>query len=394
MLKYIEENISHLLQERDYYQFVDFICIKTNSDISMIKAYCFEGHPFYEKYINDGFKLLTRNICELGCFGISEIPFDMSLEKLRSEKIEIRLNITDDEQYAKVQELVLSNCEITDELSAILHFLGSMDLQTDKIADYRSLYFCGITKEEKNDTILGASLYYKTFCIVESVEQSKRCIEYLEQSDRLANDGAFIYAKKMVLNELATLKSIGIDILRNGKFKIKYYLRIKDDSTLYNHIIPYYMNAHSLNNMDFKGHLEYILDFESLEFNCIQITSGFNMGKYSINLYFSPSSNLKKRTYYCLRSGLVLRDIAGIFFIVDTKDKHYYDVKKLYRVNEIGKSIFDFASQHGVFTVDAVVSYLKLLLVDYTPNMYNTIFMDCLDFIRSLVELGYMKEVN
>lgn len=394
MLNFIKNHLLELLQEKGIYQFVDFICIKVDCNNSMIKAYCFEGHPFYERYVSDDFKLLTQTIHNTGCYGISEIPFDLSFEQLKSNKIEIRLNISNDKQYEKVQEIILSNCKITDEISIVLRFLGDMYLQKDRINDYRSLYFCGITKNEKNEEIQGISLYYKTFSISQGVEKGKGCIEYLKQINRIADDSAFNFVNFMISDDLATLESVGVDILKNGMYKLKYYLRIQNAATLHDRIIPYYMNVHSLDNGLFREYLDYISSLEDFEFDCIQVSSGFEMKKYSINLYFSPKSDLKTRSYYCVRTGLVLRNIGGVFFIVDTKDKHCYDVKKLYRLNEIGKIIFEFASQHGVVTIDGIVSYLKTILKDYTPDMYNTIFNDTLDFICKLTELGYMKEVN
>ena len=45
---------------------------------------------------------------------------------------------------------------------------------------------------------------------------------------------------------------------------------------------------------------------------------------------------------YFIRDNLVLRDIDGIFLIVDIEDKYYSDRKRIQRINLIGSVLFKF----------------------------------------------------
>ena len=40
---------------------------------------------------------------------------------------------------------------------------------------------------------------------------------------------------------------------------------------------------------------------------------------------------------YQVREGIILRDIAGIYFLIDINKKNFYDLQKIDTVNEIVK---------------------------------------------------------
>lgn len=110
-------------------------------------------------------------------------------------------------------------------------------------------------------------------------------------------------------------------------------------------------------------------------------------------MYFEKNQNNKK-IFYSIKEGIVLRDVGGVIFLIDIHEKYYYDYKNLFSVNDIGKVIIKFALNNKVFTIEAVVSYLKSIIKDYHPEMYSLIYSDCQKFINELLDLGYVEEIK
>lgn len=109
-------------------------------------------------------------------------------------------------------------------------------------------------------------------------------------------------------------------------------------------------------------------------------------------MYLRSQTKYQKK-YYSMREGLVLRDIGGISFLVDIHEKHYYDLKNLFSVNETGQVIIKYLMSNGVCTLDGIVSHLRSLIKNYNAELYPVIYSDCKTFVEHLQENGYLLEV-
>ena len=138
--------------------------------------------------------------------------------------------------------------------------------------------------------------------------------------------------------------------------------------------------------------LEIIDDIRDESCDLLQISSGYSNDDESINLYLDSPIKHKKK-YYSVREGLVLRNIGGVVFLIDIHEKHYYDLKNLFSVNETGKSIIEYMMQQGVCTLDGIVSYLRSVIKDYNAQLYPIIYSDCKMFVELLQRNGYLQEV-
>lgn len=131
---------------------------------------------------------------------------------------------------------------------------------------------------------------------------------------------------------------------------------------------------------------------KKLHCDLLQVSSGFSNGDESINMYLKSQTKYQK-PYFSMREGLILRDIGGISFLIDTHEKQYYDLKELFSVNETGRVIIKYLMENEVCTLDGIVSQLRSLIKNYNAELYPVIYSDCKIFIELLQSYGYLMEV-
>ena len=95
---------------------------------------------------------------------------------------------------------------------------------------------------------------------------------------------------------------------------------------------------------------------------------------------------------YKLREGLVRRDIAGLYFIIDVHDKHFYRNKQVICVNEIAYAIIGNMQSSETFSVESLRNGLLPLLSDQSSVSPDRIDADVLSFITLLKEKGWVLE--
>ena len=97
---------------------------------------------------------------------------------------------------------------------------------------------------------------------------------------------------------------------------------------------------------------------------------------------------------YKLYKEIVSRNIGGLYFLIDIKDKYCYDFKKIYSVNQIGNALFNIMRKLELFNIAMVAEELKKQLSDYHSSLDEQIDTDVKDFIQRLIDVGYIGEVK
>lgn len=97
---------------------------------------------------------------------------------------------------------------------------------------------------------------------------------------------------------------------------------------------------------------------------------------------------------YQVREGIILRDIAGIYFLIDIHKKNCYDLQKIDTVNEIGKEVFGIIMNQKNITLDEIIDKLTAKIINYTPDMREKISNDISKFVEQMVDKGYIIKMN
>lgn len=394
--KEIDRNVCQKNEE-----YVDYICLKLVDNKIIPRYYYLQGHPEYENNISRYGKVLNKKMYELGCFGTSEI---ISGNQNDLETF-VKINIADEVQQEAVYKYFNSLIPLEKQVKELLWYLSNMPYfkkNTNEKASslYKPLYYCGLVS--KNDKVHKIKLYYQICDSYENemtssdkIRRNKFYINYLERYKELSNSRAFEVLKNYLRDPENKLISIGVDCLERGKHNIKYY--IKSDKNLDN--AAYLYEQGKLDSVEEKYILSNVKIIhkelkkqERIECKFIQIGS-VNNEMIKMNLYYEFNRKFFKQ-YYCLKKEILLRDIGGINFLIDIKDKRYYDAKYLLTINEIGKAIFQYMKNNGVFSIEGIVYYIENLIIDFTPNMHEKIEKDVSDFVYDMINRGYVIEVN
>lgn len=377
-----------ILEIKDW-SLIDYICIKSKSKKLYNDIYYLDGHPEYEKALTSSDRCFIDFARSVGIYGVSE---KMIGESEKADRFYIRVNISNRKQELKLFNFFNEKRKFSFEQKRILNYLCDMGSVAKKDSDYRSLYYCGFSKKYQSVNFDSIRFYFKTFGVKETAENDSDYINYCEQCSEIRNDETFQIVKKIISTKKITLRCIGVDIEDVYSMKMKYYLSPIDKRTdiieLLWKLREYPQYGELINNL-----LRCVQEMSSLRCGLIQISSGDIKKGTSVNMYFENQIRTKKK-YYSMRKGLILRDIGGVFFLIDIYEKHYYDLKTLFSVNETGKTIIEYVMNNGVCTLEGIVSNLRSLIKNYSADMYPVIYSDCKRFVERLKQSGYLQEVE
>ena len=93
---------------------------------------------------------------------------------------------------------------------------------------------------------------------------------------------------------------------------------------------------------------------------------------------------------YFIRDNLVLRNIDGIFLIVDIEDKYYSDRKRIQRINLIGSVLFKFMLELKSFIAEDLYQKLVPHIKNFNINMEQKIRDDIERFIKSFEKIKFI----
>lgn len=371
--------------------YVDYVCFKTSCENINPCFYYLEEHPVYRSNISSEGKNAIKIMQNIGCYGTSEIIKNLLDDE--EECVEIQINITELEQVINVLEYMNTLLPISEEVRELVLYLSKINLPQMGMSDYLALYFGGYVKNKGE--INRIKFYFKTFDVCESENTSDYYLEKLEKIQGLTDNKAFAIIKSFITSGKGILRCVGLDYRKDQSYRLKYYIQGKrefdDGKYLYdNWQMVSEKDICLLENIDkIKKNMR---QFKNLSCKFIQI-SNINQEEVKVNLYYKFEKKSNKK-YYSLRDDLVLRNIGGIYFVVDIRDKECYDLKLLLSLNEMGKEIFNYMKKYGVFSIQGIVSYIENIIIDYTPEMHSKIEMDVKNYVFHMQKKGYVLEMN
>lgn len=369
--------------------FIDLVGINASVEGIKTKIYCFENHRLYNAKISDYSKKIISDFEEFIPHCNSEVveSFD------ENECFEMRIDIRNSVQLDKYLKYISNLFKFDDCAFNEIYRLANMKSSVSTNNMIPSLYFMGY-KRVKGDIVCFKN-FFRT--VKENNEENSDIydnnyyIEYLLKSEIKELSDLSIISEKIVATGLGNIHCMGIDCFVSGGVKYKVYFKNSAFSVNgIKKIIDKYMGERSKCLLENVIYIEKYMSRYSklfLDFFCISVTSENEM---ALNLYYCFPKNTKQK-YYSLRENLVVRDIGGLYFIVDICDKNCYKLKELYSTNEIGKVIFNIMNAYRVVTVEKILNELKKILTDYDSSMDSMIRNDIQNFLKSLLRIGYLK---
>lgn len=382
------ENIGNYINLESVWSSIDCICIKCQKDNFSASRYCLEGHPNYEKELLEINKLCIDKMREIGCYGTSELVLPIGTN-MDFQKFDIKVNLKDRQQIEEILDFFdeYISEDIKKEVLKIDEVLSNLSRESE----YRSLYHVA-TIVDKYGQIKGLKFYFKTFDIEESVVKRKLYINALEQFEFVREDHIYSFIKQILESSNVDLQCLGLELLNGERSKIKYYLKVKESMEMTFELLKEYAKKYNLSQCLYET-MCVIDKFKELNIDIIQLTTDKLENNY-INFYCKNNQLPALKRYYAIREGLVLRNIEGVYFLIDINEKKYYDLKRLYQVNQIGKVIIEYMQKHPITTISGIVSYLKTIIKNYRIEMYNQIYDDCEAFVIELQNKQYVTMVG
>lgn len=376
------------INEEDTWDELDYICLKRNANDAVANIYVLEGHPSYRKNLSQIDKETIQKMRDLQCYSNSELSIRIG-EKDNQDKFYVRINVNSKLQEIEIINYFMEDYQLTDNQIKIINGLEKLESVIKLEGDYKPLYFCGYLKSKKEESESCLRLYYKTYGMNEVTDYSKQILRYFSTITELEKDPMYTVVNDLVEKKIVRLWCVGVELDKKSRIRIKYFLiplGIEEEKKKTFQMLEQQLLGKS------NDEISYIfMNCEDLICDIIQVSSGFDEETMSVSIYMKHKEAPKHR-YYSLRSGIVLRDIGGYYFLVDIKDKYCYTLKSLFTLNEMGKVIVEYLDKHGVCTIVGIVSYVISLLKNYDESMYDSIYYDCLTFIEQLLEKRYVVE--
>ena len=95
---------------------------------------------------------------------------------------------------------------------------------------------------------------------------------------------------------------------------------------------------------------------------------------------------------YEIKQELVCRDIAGVYFIIDPTDKHFYRNKQMTCVNGTAYFMVQIMLEHKTFVSEDIVTIIENSMDKNTCPARNVIFVDVNKLIIELKNKGWINE--
>lgn len=372
----------------DNWKLIDFVGLKSKTGDLFFDTYYLEGHAMYEHSLTNSDMKFIDFTREIGVYGTSEKMYSSNKD---IDKFYIRTNISNEKQELSLINYLVKNKLLSNNQKDIINYLRNMDIGIND-NDYRALSLGGFSKNVASKEFDSIRFYFKCFGVNEMIDNSLDYLKYCEQDPMIRKDITFQIIKQMIIEEQVKLRFIGIEISNTNELKIKYYISQSKETVDLSDLLLYLKNYKQY-EINAENLIKSLPDISIYKCSLIQLSSGYTNEGECINMYFEKNQNNKK-IFYSIKEGIVLRDVGGVVFLIDIHEKYYYDYKNLFSVNDIGKVIIKFALNNKVFTIEAVVSYLKSIIKDYHPEMYSLIYSDCQKFINELLDLGYVEEIK
>ena len=367
-----------------------FIARYQETDRIDLGGYFIEGNPRFEKknaYIRHPLLVKLMDTVEVGLFETEDLISDVT-NKEEDYKIVARINVACDEQYEQVIQIISPYVTSwwIEKLNQYEDFLKPVC-----IGDYLPLYYLSVVFHEGE--IQSIRVYFKTF----GVDEDNICSGLLAETEKLAAcDSDHIQIQAYKAFEAAGaghLRCIGLQFdVCTQRDRTKYYFKPSLGNSEFFDVLDKYSVFAGTNKKNHAWIRSLFSEERRLRLDLIQMNPGCEGTSSYVKYYFKPAE-IPKEDYFSMKAGLVVRNVGGVYFLIDIHEKDYYNLKILYRLNEIGQEIVKYGISRGVFTIDSLVCNLKRRIVAYQPEMYGQIYTDCKEFISELQKMGYVERM-
>jgi hypothetical protein len=92
-----------------------------------------------------------------------------------------------------------------------------------------------------------------------------------------------------------------------------------------------------------------------------------------------------------MRDGLVCRDIAGVYFILDIYDKHFYRDKQVNCVNQIAYTMISLMIEKKTFTEDDILDEMLKIIAPSEGVTPERVKSDIVSLIGQLQSKGWLN---
>ena len=96
---------------------------------------------------------------------------------------------------------------------------------------------------------------------------------------------------------------------------------------------------------------------------------------------------------YKFKQNIRIRNICGVYFLIDIADKKLSINRKLISFNEIAAVIIQIADEQQNFNCRTIHEILIKKLIDVTDDLNVQIMKDVEEFLRDLFIKGYVEEM-
>ncbi len=388
----IKSSIDEFFSRETMLRTVDyFIARCSETDGIDLGGYFIEGNPRFERknsYTKHPLFLKLKDTVEVGLYE-TEDYFNMVADKDEEYKIVARLNVKSDEQYERVVRLIAPY--------ATLGWIEKLNRYEELLkpvcaGDYLPLYY--LSAVFQGEKIQSIRVYFKTF----GLDEDCVCGGLLAELEKLAtgdNDNKQIQTyKELEATGVGHLRCIGVQFdVCTQKERVKYYFKASVGNAEFIDAFEKRCIITDGNKKKYARIKKIFSAEERLSVDMVQMNPGCEGTAGYVKFYFKPV-DISKEDYFSMKDGLVVRNIGGVYFLIDIHEKDYYNLKILYRLNEIGREIVQFGVSQGVFTTDSLVCNLKRKIVGYRPEMYGEIYEDCREFMEELQKMGYAERVS
>lgn len=95
---------------------------------------------------------------------------------------------------------------------------------------------------------------------------------------------------------------------------------------------------------------------------------------------------------YRVNPSFVLRDIDGIYFLIDITRKDYYDRREITSFNQTMYQLCTFMCEAGSFCDDDLTEQFKKLFIIHSKEQELQIELDVKNCIVDLCKIGFIEE--
>lgn len=95
---------------------------------------------------------------------------------------------------------------------------------------------------------------------------------------------------------------------------------------------------------------------------------------------------------YIQKDNIILRDIDGVYVLIDITKRNYSHKNYFLSINEVGKCIWSFISKKK--SIHEITKFIMELLADDEDIDYNQVYIDTKEFLEYLINEDYLLGVS